>query len=172
MAIAHATFSIRDAKGRVSRLIYHADTADFDNDNMTLANLETYFREVSKRLDALLLGVIVGIDISVSITPDVSVKSIPLSTSDVEEKAFFVFPAVGGSGYFAHSVPTFNHSKFPAGGDQMAWDFDADVTYYAPLLFNPGIALDWGAGGGISDNRGVMVTGAPLIYKKFTRSRR
>jgi hypothetical protein len=170
--IGKLTITIRDAKARTSRMIYHLNMIEFGGfSGDTLADLQDWINEVVLRLDALIIGVIDSVDLSLSLDLPSGLDPFALSTSDVEEKAYFDFPATANGGAaFANSIPTFNHAKFPPGVTQMAWDADPDVAYLAPLLFQPDIAIDWTPEyGGIADNRGIAVKGEPLIYKRFKR---
>jgi hypothetical protein len=174
MTIAKITMSIIDAKARIGRLIFYTDVDSYGFvTGDRLQEIDDYFSEVARRLDAIISGAIISLDISVSVNLSAGMKASPLATSDVEEKALFVYPkTASGGAYFAHRVPTFNHALFPPGTDQMAYSGHADVAYYAALVFNPTEALDWASEvGDASDNRGQSIKGAPLLYKRFSRSK-
>lgn len=168
--IAKLTITFRDAKGKKSRTIYHLDSSDFAYSGNLIADIKGWTDEVLLRLDKLILGVIESADLSISLGLPVGLDDFALSTSDVEEKAYFDFPATASGAAFANSIPVFNHAKFPPGTEQMAYDSYEELADFALMLFAPSLALDWPAEyGGISDNRGNKVQSEPIIYKRFKR---
>lgn len=106
-------YSVKDAKGIVSRTLVHIPTAT------TLANATTYAGNIAAVIDAIILGQIVSVDICIGL--DISglgLKTSPDAASDVEEGALFVYKDALGLRY-SQRLPTFDETFILPGTRQV-----------------------------------------------------
>lgn len=169
-----ATFviSIRDAKRRRGKLIYHIDlspSGGFGGFNSVLEDAVEYLQEVARRVNEVIKGSIVRLTLNVDLALPDGIRTVPEPDSDAEEGGTFVFER---NAYFRNVIPTFNHELFPPGTSKVKWDDDEALFSLVMLLVQSTDAPDWAAEyGGITDNRGVALSYAfPSIQKAFKES--
>lgn len=174
MDIVKVTFGIQDAKAQTGHVLYYTVLDPYFTvlGGQWMEALKAYYKELAKRLDAIITGRVASISISIDCELPAGIKSGPIAHSDVEEGAEFRYPESGGSAYFRHRIPTFDHSLFGFGQTTLDYAFSTpEVTAYTMLTFQSSDAPDWAEEYGvITDNRGDVVTAPPRIKKKFKAS--
>lgn len=164
MAAPHAfiTWSIQDAKGKVSvTKMNFPDTA-------TVADLSTFAVSMATALNDVIQGKIVsaGIGFEVDLS-GATIRSAPLSTSDIEEGARFIWrSAIGAITQFR--LPTFDEAKMLSGTQQVDLaDTDVDAIHDA-------VVTGFGVGAGYvhpSDDHGEDIVSLESARESFTSSR-
>lgn len=174
--VATFVISIRDAKRRRGKVIFHIDlspTGGFGGFNGVLEDAIEYLQEIAKRINQVITGSILRLTLNVDLALPDGMRTVPEPESDIEEGGAFVYE--GKSVYFRNVIPTFNHELFPAGTSRLtAWYGDADLESLVLLLVQSTDAPDWPAEyGGITDNRGKHIhLVLPTIQKAFKESQR
>lgn len=119
-------YSMRDAKGLVSRTLVHIPSAT------TLANATTYAQDLGEVIDAVIGGSIESIDICIGIALPGGIKATPDTDTDVEEGAVFVYKDADGR-TFRQRLPTFLESLVEAGTRQVD-NANAAVQAYTDII--------------------------------------
>jgi hypothetical protein len=164
MAAPHAfvTYSIQDAKGKVSvtKINFPAST--------TLAELSSWAIAMATALNDVIQGKILsagaGFEIDLSTA---TIRATPLSTSDVEEGARFIWRSLVGA-ITQFRLPTFDEAKMLSGTQQVDLA-DADVSVVTGL-----VTIGTGAGAGFahpSDDHGSDITALESARESFTSTR-
>lgn len=168
--IAQVNIRIVDEKDQSATVLFYTDLARFNGlFNGQFLDMEEYFQEVARRLDALITGRIEALSATILMTLPAGIKAAPLLGSDVEERARWVWPSAVQGVAFDHTIPTFDHDAFFTGGVTVIDSVtNADISYYATLLYLATDALDWAAEyGGINEQRGGNLNQPPTIHKTF-----
>jgi len=120
-------YSIKDAKGIVSRTLVHLP------DTTSIANATTYAGNLAEAIDALIKGQIVSVDICVGL--DISgldLKDAPDLASDVEEGALFSYQTALGL-LFRQRLPTYDEATILDNTRQVDLS-NAGVQAYTDLI--------------------------------------
>lgn len=172
------TIVIEDDKRKKARTVLYTAFDVWPPDSSPAAFAEQYricldyVRELCTRLDAIIKGRIVSVTGSFVLTVT-GLKTYADLDSDIEEKARFSYTPTGSDqGTYAHELPAFDHSVFPAGVEEMDPAADVDLNYYATLIWHYMDAADWSIEQGYSANgRGETLYGTRArVYKVFRRS--
>lgn len=120
-------YSVKDAKGIVSRTLVHIP------DGTSLANATTYAGDLAAVIDALIKGQIVSVDICVGVDlSGLGLKSSPDAASDVEEGAVFTYKTALGL-LFRQRLPTYDEATIEPGTRQVDLA-NAGVEAYTDLI--------------------------------------
>lgn len=164
MAAPHAfvTFSIQDAKGKVSVMKVNFPTTQ------TLAELSNWAIDAATAINAIITGKVIsagaGFEIDLS---GATIRATPLSLSDVEEGARFIFRSVIGA-ITQMRLPTFDEDKMLS-GTQSVDTADADVDAFLDLiLVGDGVGVGFGHP---SDDHGSDINALESARESFTSTR-
>lgn len=171
VGIVKVTFTVEDADKDKGQVLYYTVLDPYFTilGGQYFDTLEFYYQELARRLDVIIMGAITAITISFDCALPVDIKAFPIITADVQELAEFTYPRVGGSTFFQHNIPTFDHTIF---GQQkiVNWQYTPELAYYTALVFNSSGAPDWDDDYGVNtDRRGVVISSAPSVRKKFSK---
>lgn len=168
MAAYSVIYSFRDAKGKTSNTEVNIPTG------LTLANMTIFAQEMAKLINPLISGVITRIGLAISVALPAGLRSVPVSTSDVEEGGKFQFGTAGGY-YTGMRIPTWLESLVSAGSDDIN-TVSSDVAAFVAAMLN-GIDLTAAspiAGTGTitpTDGRGDDITALVNAKEQFVNSR-
>lgn len=164
MAAPHAfvTFSIQDAKGKVSvTKINFPDTQTKDELSAWAVTAATALNDI---ITGKILSAGIGFEVSLS---GATIRSAPLATSDVEEGARFIWRSLVGA-ITQFRLPTFDEAKMLSGTQQVDLA-DTDVDAFEGL-----ITIGNGAGAGWahpSDDHGSDIVALESARESFTSTR-
>lgn len=161
-------FSFRDAKGETSSTEVNIPTG------LTLANMTIFAQEMAKLINPLITGVITRIGLAVSIALPAGIRTIPVSTSDVEEGGKFQFGTAGGY-YTGMRIPTWNESLVSAGSDDINTVSSDVAAFVAAMLTGIDLTTATPVAGtgtvGPTDGRGDDITSLVNAKEQFVKSR-
>lgn len=167
------TYTIQDGKGKTGKVLYHTNIDDdntfgFGNFNTPFEDAVDYFQEIGRRIDLVVKGKVVNIEMTVKI-PLPTVKPSPAADSDVEEIASFEYQATDAP-YWKNSIPAFDHDLF-GGAKTVLAQTVPEIDYLTRLVGFATEADDWAAEyGGITDVRGSTIEDDdPTVHKRFKR---
>lgn len=164
MAAPHAfvTFSIQDAKGKVS-----ITKINFP-DTQTVGELSAWAVDMATAINAVITGKVIsaGIGFEVDLA-GATIRANPLANSDVEEGARFLWrSAINAITQFR--LPTFDEAKMLSGTQQVN-TADTDVDALVDL-----VVIGDGVGAGFahpSDDHGEDITALVSARESFTSTR-
>lgn len=168
MAAYSVIYSFVDAKGETSTTEVNVPTG------LTLANMTIFAQEMAKLINPLVNGVITRIGLAISIALPSGIRTVAVSTSDVEEGGKFQFRTAGGY-YTGLRLPTLNETLVSAGSKDIN-TLDTSVAAFIAAMLT-GIDLTTAtptAGTGTvapTDGRGDDITALVTAKEQFVKSR-
>lgn len=121
MPIATMSVTIQDDKGLSTARVRNVQTfaVNIDYATMTLVDLNAWFMMFADRVDDLTDGVIIGGNINLQPTLPVTLKTVPVANSDVQEGALLSYALVDSTYVESLRVPAFKQSLFGADGQSV-----------------------------------------------------
>lgn len=119
-------YTIRDAKGFLSRTLVHIPSAT------TLTNGVTFAQDLGAVVDAVIGGKLESIDLCIGVALPGGIKTDPDADTDIEEGALFVYEDADGR-VFRQRLPTFLESLILTGTRQVD-NSNAGVQAYTDTI--------------------------------------
>ena len=131
------TVTIRDGKGENSSFGIYLPSG------FSVANAQTFWDSVDQDLYSLIDGEVISVSVSFPLTLDalLAASNIALTTSDVQEKAYFAFKSA--LGYVKSlNIPTIRESAFQAGSKLIDLADASVAAFVTAMLGSPVTAHD------------------------------
>jgi hypothetical protein len=125
MATWGVTYTIRDRKGATA-------TLRFNLPYQALSDAQGWAEDMATYLDAVITGVVQGVNLQANISLPVGLKTVPGDDSDVEAGARFDWQTAGGF-RTSNRVPTFDEQKITVGGTSVDLT-DLDVADFVQMV--------------------------------------